>query len=72
MYEDKETRGKRRRRRRKRSRMRRKRKSRRNGRRNSKRSVGKERGVVLRKGMSSYRASSSHSGKGGYVIISLV
>ena len=52
MYEDKETRRKRRRR--KRRRMRRKRKSRRKGRRKSKRSVGRERGVVIRKGMIRY------------------
>ena len=54
MYEDKETRRKRRRRRRKR---RRKRKSRRKGRRKSKRSVGRERGVVIRKGMITYYMS---------------
>ena len=48
MYEDKETRWKRRR-------MRRKRKSRRKGRRKSKRSVG--RGVVIRKGMITYYMS---------------
>ena len=54
MYEDKETRRKRRRRRRKR---RRKRKIRRKGRRKSKRSVGRERGVVIRKGMIMYYMS---------------
>ena len=50
MYEDKETRRKRRRRRRKR-------KSRRKGRRKSKRSVGRGRGVVIRKGMITYYMS---------------
>ena len=57
MYEDKETKRKRWRRRRKRRRMRRKRKSRRKGRRKSKRSVGRERGVVIRKGMIMYYMS---------------
>ena len=57
MYEDKETRRKRWRRRRKGRRMRRKRKSRRKGRRKSKRSVGRERGVVIRKGMITYYMS---------------
>ena len=46
-----------RRRRRKRRRMRRKRKSRRKGRRKSKRSVGRGRGVVIRKGMITYYMS---------------
>ena len=55
MYEDKETRRKRWRR--KGRRMRRKRKSRRKGRRKTKRSVGRGRGVVIRKGMITYYMS---------------
>ena len=57
MYEDKETRRKRWRRRRKGRRMRRKRKSRRKGRRKTKKSVGRGRGVVIRKGMITYYMS---------------
>ena len=57
MYEDKETRRKRRRRRGKKRRRRRKRKSRRKSRRKSKMSIGRGKGVVIRKGMIMYYMS---------------